>query len=63
MGCNANEDQRHIFEKCDILNTNLDMKNYNFIFKDSEKQKQAIYLFILTEEKRRKLLKEKEPQL
>ena len=63
MGCSENGDQHHIFEKCDFLDTNLDMNNYDFIFKDSEKQKQAIYLFNITEEKRKKLKKEKEPHL
>ena len=53
MGCSTNEDQRHSFEKCDVLNTNLYMNNCEFICKDSEEQKQTIYSFFITEEKRK----------
>ena len=51
-GCNKDEDQRHIFEECELLKSNTNMKMYNYIFEDMVKQKQAISAFILIEETR-----------
>ena len=46
FGCSFDEDQRHIFEKYDILESNLGTNIYNYIFEDNDKQKEAISAFI-----------------
>ena len=56
LGCNSNEDQRHIFENCEVLKSNLSMNKYDYIFLDKEKQKEAISIFIILEERRKELL-------
>ena len=56
-GCNKDEDQRHIFEECEILKSNNHIKLYDYIFQDIVKQRQAISAFILTEERRNILIK------
>ena len=56
LGCNSNEDQRHIFENCEVLKSNLSMNMYDYIFLDKEKQKEAISIFIILEERRKELL-------
>ena len=56
LGCNSNEDQRHIFENCEVLKSNLSMNMYDYIFLDKEKQKEAIYLFTIVEERRKAIL-------
>ena len=56
-GCNKDEDQRHIFEECEILKSNNNIKLYDYIFQDIVKQRQAISAFILIEERRNMLIK------
>ena len=50
--------QRHISENCAVLDSNLGTKMYDYIFEDSDKQKEAISIFIITEERRRDLMKQ-----
>ena len=53
LGCNTDENQVHIFQHCQALippNTQENVK-YNFIFNEKSKQKQAIEIFLLLEEK------------
>ena len=56
-GCNKDEDQRHIFEECEILKSNTNVKLYDYIFQDIVKQRQAISAFILIEERRNIIIK------
>ena len=56
LGCNADEDQQHIFENCGVLHTDQNRNIYNYIFEDSDKQKEAISAFIIIEERRRELI-------
>ena len=56
-GCNKDEDQRHIFEECEVLKSNNNVKLYDYIFQDIIKQRQAISAFILIEERRNLLIK------
>ena len=58
LGCIADEDQRHIFENCAFLDWSLGTKIYDYIFEDSDKQKETISTFIITEERRRNLMKQ-----
>lgn len=58
LGCIADEDQRHIFENCAGLDSNIGTKMYDYIFEDSDKQKEAISTFIITEDRRRNLMKQ-----
>ena len=55
LGCIADEDQRHIFENCSALKSFQYTNLYNFIFEDSDKQKEAISVFISIEQKRQEL--------
>ena len=59
--CPSDEDQRHIFTNCDALKSNQNKVNvrYEDIFCAERKQKHAISLFLMTEN-RRKNLKEKQ---
>ena len=52
IGCSSVEDQRHIFEKCKVLHSDQNRNIYDYIFGDSDKQKEAISAFILIEERR-----------
>ena len=56
LGCNSDEDQRHIFEQCEVIKSHLHMKLYDNIFQDSTKQKEAISVFLMLEERRKELL-------
>ena len=56
LGCIADEDQRHIFENCSALKSYHYKYLYDFIFKDSDKQKEAISVFISIEQKRQELI-------
>ena len=56
LGCNADEDQRHIYENCEVLHSDQNKNIYSYIFEDSEKQKEAISSFINIEERRRELI-------
>ena len=51
-GCNAYEDQRHLFQECSILGSKDQEDIYDFIFKDTGKQKQAAFKFIQIERRR-----------
>ena len=65
LGCNTDENQAHIFQDCQVLNPQNTQDNveYNFIFKETNKQKQAIQIFLSLEEKRKlKLLSYLEEQ-
>ena len=59
--CPSDEDQRHIFTNCEALKSsqNRDNVRYEDIFCTERKQKQAISLFLMTEN-RRNTLKEKQ---
>ena len=52
-GCKAYEDQRHLFQKCSILGSKDQEDIYDFIFKDTGKQKQAAIKFIQIERRRK----------
>ena len=56
LGCIADEDQRHIFKNCSALKSYQYKYLYDFIFKDSDKQKEAISVFISIEQKRQELI-------
>ena len=56
LGCNANQDQRRIYEKYGVVHTDQNRNVYNYIFEDSAKQKEAISAFIIIEERRRELI-------
>ena len=56
LGCDSDEDQRHIFEQCEVLKSHLYMKLYDNIFHDSTKQKEAISIFLNLEARRKELL-------
>ena len=56
LGCSSDEDQRHIFEKCKVLQSDNNRNLYDYIFGESHKQKEAISAFILLEERRRDLI-------
>lgn len=58
LGCPDNEDQTHIYENCQFLNTNKENICLNHIYQDTETQKKAI-VRILRIEKERLDLKEK----
>ena len=65
MGCNTDKNQAHIFQDCQVLHPQNTQDNveYNFIFKETSKQKQAIQIFLSLEEKRKlKLLSYLEEQ-
>ena len=55
LGCNTDENQAHIFQHCQVLIPPSTQENvkYNFIFNERSKQKQAIEIFLLLEEKRK----------
>jgi hypothetical protein len=54
-GCNTDEDQRHIFEQCEVLKSNTEEKMYDLIFENEDKQKQAISTFMPIDEKRKSI--------
>ena len=39
FGCSVDEDQRHIFENCGVLESNIWTKMYEYHYEDSDKQK------------------------
>ena len=52
LGCIADEDQCNIFQQCGVLKSNQTNNQYNNIFEDSDKQKDAISVFISIEHRR-----------
>ena len=56
LGCIANEDQFHIFQQCEVLKSNQNNNLYNNIFEDSDKQKDAISVYISIEHRRQQLI-------
>ena len=56
LGCNSDEDQRHIFEQCKVKKSHVHMELYDHIFHDSTKQKEAISVFLILEERRKEWL-------
>jgi hypothetical protein len=56
LGCNSDEDQRHIFGQCEVLKSHFYNNLYDYIFQDSTKQKEALSVFIILEERRKELL-------
>ena len=54
LGCNSDEDKRHIFEQCEVLKSHSYINLYDNIFQDSTKQKEALSVFIMLEERRKK---------
>ena len=56
LGCQEEEDQYHIFEKCQLLSTEKEKIEIDLIFKDSARQKEAIEKLLIIETKRLKLI-------
>ena len=57
LGCYENEDQTHIFTQCLwLLNINQNSTEYNDLFKDSRKQKEAMVVFIQKENQRKLII-------
>ena len=56
IGCSSDKHQRHIFENCKVLHSDKNRNLYDYIFGDSDKQKEALSAFILIEERRRDLI-------
>ena len=58
FGCNEDEDQEHIFMRCDPIITNVTSKkvDYGDIFKETEKQKETIEHFLKIETERIKAM-------
>ena len=58
FGCNENEDQEHIFMRCEPIIANVTSKKveYGDIFKETEKQKQTIEHFLKIETERIKAM-------
>ena len=53
-GCNADEDQRHIFEQCEVLKSNTVQKLYDLIFEDVD-QKKASHIHIHADRSKKKI--------
>jgi hypothetical protein len=53
-GCQADEDQKHIFSQCKVLDASY--TNYENIFLSEKCQKEAIISFMQVEEKRKQLI-------
>ena len=47
LGCIPDEDQRHNFQNCRALNSDLNKNLYDNIFENSDKQNKAISVFII----------------
>ena len=63
LGCFDNEDQIHIFTQCLWLqNINLSSTEYKDLFKDSNKQKEAIIVFLQKEKQRRLIIEANKAQ-
>ena len=58
FGCNEDEDQEHIFMRCEPIKKNVTSKNveYGDIFKDMDKQKESIEHFLKIEAERIKAM-------
>ena len=41
LGCNSDEDQRHIFENCEVLKSHLHINMYDYIYLDKKKTKRS----------------------
>ena len=54
-GCHANEDQRHLFQECSILDSKDKEDVYDFIFQNTGRQKKAVSAFIQIEMRRKEL--------
>ena len=56
LGCDTLENQEHIFQSCIKLQKNLKVPDYNYIFGDVSRQKEAIKTFLHIEEIRKRML-------
>ena len=54
-GCQSAETQIHLLTQCKILDSHTGAPNYEYIFMDSNRQKEAIQYFIQVEKVRNQL--------